>query len=182
MLVKILGFGSNWWARYGHDPEDRYRYSRHAAYFNSAGLRCGSRVRRHWIVPGLLRFNGVGDFNPHFPSRSLGKTFECTDLVFAHGGNRLLFRRRALHSAPPDYFLTAVSSERFGFFNPTHSDWKSATVLSIAVSSLRDQQEALLLMKAGDWIRTELGFWQLTPSHTKPLGCSFELFAALPSS
>jgi hypothetical protein len=24
MLVKILEFGSNWWARFGRDPHDRY--------------------------------------------------------------------------------------------------------------------------------------------------------------
>ena len=83
MLVKILGFGSNWWARFGRDPQDRYRFTRHAAYFNSAGVRCGSKIRRHWIVPGLIRFNGVGDFNPQFPNRAVGKTFECTDLIFA---------------------------------------------------------------------------------------------------
>ena len=90
MLVKILGFGSNWWARFGRDPQDRYRYTRHAAYFNSTGVRCGNKMRRYWVVPGLLRFNGVGDFNPQFPNRAVGKTFECTDLIFALGGNRVL--------------------------------------------------------------------------------------------
>ena len=73
MLVKILEFGSNWWARFGRDPHDRYRYTRHAAYFNSTGVRCGSKMRRYWLVPGLIRFNGVGDFNPQFPEpRSRG--------------------------------------------------------------------------------------------------------------
>ena len=100
MLVKILGFGSNWWARFGRDPQDRYRYTRHAAYFNSAGVRCGNKMRRHWVVPGLLRFNGLGDFNPQFPNRAVGKTFECADLIFALGGNRVLFTRRVAHSAP----------------------------------------------------------------------------------
>ena len=41
MSIKVLGFGSNWWARFGHDPLDRYRFTRHAAYFNSTGVRCG---------------------------------------------------------------------------------------------------------------------------------------------
>ncbi len=177
MLVKILGFGSNWWARYGSDPADRYRYTRHAAYFNSAEVRCGSRIRRHWIVPGLLRFNGVGDFNPNFPGRSVGETFECADLAFAYGGNRLLFVRRASKFATPDYYLAVASSARFGLFNPDQPGWKSRDVLPIAVSRLRDQQEALLLMKAGDWIHTELGFWRLTPASSEHLGCAFELLA-----
>lgn len=177
MLVKIVGFGSNWWARYGRDPEDHYRYTRDAAYFNSAGVRCGSHIRRYWIVPGLVRFNGVGDFNPHFPSRSVGETFECADLAFAYGGNRLLFLRRARRSLPPDYYLVVFSSARFGLFNPEHSTWKSSSALPIAVSQLRDQQEALLLMKPTDWVHTELGFWMFAPTDSESLGYSFELLA-----
>ena len=94
MRVTVISFGSNWWARFGRDPRDRYRFTRRAAYFNSTGLRSGSKVRRYWIVPGLLRFNGVGDFNPQFPDRAIGATFECADLTFAFGGNRLLFVRK----------------------------------------------------------------------------------------
>jgi len=42
-VVKILEFGSNWWARFGRDPQDRYRYTRHAAYFNSTA--CAAEAR-----------------------------------------------------------------------------------------------------------------------------------------
>jgi len=80
MLVKVLNFGTNWWARFGRDAEDPYRFSRHAAYYNSTGVRCGSKIRRHWITSGLLRFNGVGDFNPNLPKRAIGRTFVCSDL------------------------------------------------------------------------------------------------------
>jgi hypothetical protein len=161
MLVKILGFGSNWWARFGRDPHDRYRFTRHAAYFNSAGVRCGNKVRRHWILPGLIRFNGVGDFNPQFPSRSVGETFECTDLAFACGGNRLLFVRKVPASVPPHVYLIAVSSNRCGTFNFAESGWKSESVMPIVVSRLGDKQEAMLLMKPLDFVRSSLGIWQL---------------------
>jgi hypothetical protein len=162
MLVKILGFGSNWWARFGRDPQDRYRFTRHAAYFNSSGLRCGSKLRRHWIVPGLLRFNSVGDFNPQFPNRSVGATFECADQTFAFGGNRLLFVSKTVDSAPPDSCLLTLSSERYGAFDCRSPGWKSETVFPIAVSQLRGRGEALLLMWPGDWVRTSLGVWQLS--------------------
>src|SRR5882757_9607275 len=127
MFVKILGFGSNWWARFGRDPQDPYRHTRHAAYFNSTGLRCGNKMRRYWIVSGLLRFNGVGDFNPHFPNRAVGKTFECTDPTFALGGNRVLFTRRVAQLGP-DYFLVVVSSDRFGGFDFADAGWRSQSV------------------------------------------------------
>jgi hypothetical protein len=175
MLVKIMGFGSNWWARFGRDPLDRYRHTRHAAYFNSTGLRCGNKIRRYWIVPGLVRFNGVGDFNPQFPLRSVGATFECTDLVFALGGNRILFQREAVLSARPDYFLVALSSERFGVFDSQNPGWKSHSVLPLAVSQSRERQEAMVLMKPLDWVRTVLGVWQLRPDGSLPHGVSLEL-------
>ena len=175
MLVKILGFGSSWWARFGRDPHDRYRYTRHAAYFNSAGVRCGNKVRRHWLLPGLIRFNGVGDFNPQFPSRSVGETFECADLTFACGGNRLLFVRKAAARVPPDSYLIVVSSDRCGPFNFAESRWKSESVVPIAVSSLGDRQEAILLMKPFAYVRSALGIWQLKTTVDVPHCPSFEL-------
>ena len=110
MSVKILEFGSNWWARFGSDHEEPHRYTRHAAYYNSAGIRCANKVRRHWVLPGLVRFNGLGDFNPHFPGRSIGETFWCANPVFTCGGNRVLFVRKAAASAVPDHYLVVVSS------------------------------------------------------------------------
>jgi hypothetical protein len=175
MLVKILEFGSNWWARFGRDPHDRYRYTRHAAYFNSTGVRCGSKMRRYWLVPGLIRFNGVGDFNPQFPNRAVGEVFECTDLVFARGGNRVLFRRKARQSCRPDYFLLVVSSGRFGSLSFEASDWKSESLTPIAVSHIGERQEALLLMQAGDWVRSILGIWQLRVAPNLLHGASLEL-------
>lgn len=167
MRVTVISFGSSWWARFGRDPQDRYRFTRRAAYFNSTGLRSGCKVRRYWILPGLIRFNGVGDFNPQFPDRSIGATFECADLTFACGGNRLLFVRKIRKYPVPDYFLLALTSERCGAFDCRHSGWKSETVVPIAVSQHRDRAEALLLMRPGDWVKTALGVWQLTAGDTQ---------------
>lgn len=162
MLVKILKFGSNWWARFGRDPQDRYRFTRHAAYFNSTGLCSGNKVRRYWIVPGLVRFNGVGGFNPHFPNRSVGVTFECTELLFTPGGNRLLFQRNVGCSVQPDYFLVVLAADQCGTFDCLAADWKADSVSVIAVSQAGTKQEAMLLMRPLDWVRTSLGLWQLT--------------------
>ena len=174
MLVKILEFGSNWWARFGRDPHDRYRYTRHAAYFNSTGVRRGNRMRRYWAVPGLIRFNGVGDFNPHFPGRAVGEIFECSDLFFARGGNRVLFRRKVAKSCRPDYFLSVLSSDRFGVLRFEGSD-TSGSPTPLAVSRIGEKQEAMLLMKAGDWVRSTLGIWQLRVTSNLRHGASLEL-------
>ena len=94
MLVQVLSFGTNWWARFGRNVDDPHRFTRHAAYYNSTGVRCGTKVRRHWIISGLIRFNGVGDFQSRTcqiaPSDIL---LSALDLTQAFGGNRLLFRK-----------------------------------------------------------------------------------------
>jgi hypothetical protein len=177
MSVKILGFGSNWWARFGRDPNDACRYTRHAVFYNSAGVRCGRRIKRHWIVPGLVRFNGVGDFDPHFPSRSIGQTFWCSDLAFACGGNRILFVRRTPQPSIPDWYLVVVSSERFGIFDFDDPCWKSESTQSISVSQLREQQEAVLLMKEGEWVRNSAGTWRLISRSNLPLGAALQSLA-----
>jgi hypothetical protein len=175
MSVKILGFGSNWWGRFGRDPNDPCRYTRYAAYYNSAGVRCGRKIKRHWIVPGLVRFNGIGDFDPHFPSRAIGQTFWCSDLAFGCGGNRILFVRRTLKSTIPDHYLVVVSSGRFGVFDFDDPSWKSEITQPISVSQLRQRQEAILLMKEGECVRSRLGTWRLMTRPNLPLGAALQL-------
>ena len=162
MLVKVLNFGTNWWARFGGVADDPYCFTRHAAYYNSTGVRCGSKVRRHWIVSGLIRFNGVGDFNPRSPHRSLGHTFLCSNLDFLFGGNRLLLKTKVRACTEPDWYLTVISHELHGPIDFAGCDWKSPQSKVIAASRLREVQEAMLLMKAGDWVKTGWGFWQLS--------------------
>jgi hypothetical protein len=162
MLVQILNFGTNWWARYGRDPGDPLRFTRHAAYYNSTGVECGRKVRRHWIIPGLVRFNGVGDFNPHLPERALGHTFLGSDLTYAYGGNRLLLARKADPKARPDCYLIVVSSAQHGQIDFGSDVWKSVFSPVVAATQLRDRQEVMLLMKPGDWVQTVRGFWQMS--------------------
>ncbi len=174
MLVQVLSFGTNWWARFGRDVDDPHRFTRHAAYYNSTGVRCGNKVRRHWITSGLIRFNGAGDFNPNFPDRAIGRTYVCSDLGQAFGGNRLLFERKATKSAPPHCYLVVVSSDIHGQIDFTSSVWKSIFSQVIAASHLREKQETMLLMRPGDWVQTSSGFWQLmlpsTPHEAVALG------------
>src|SRR5947199_5856231 len=152
MLVQVLSFGTNWWARFGRDVDDPHRFTRRAAYYNSTGVRCGNKIRRHWTVPGLIRFNGASDFNPHSPARSIGQTFVCTEPVFALGGNRIVFQNRISRAVEPDFFLVVVSSERFGLLDFESPGWKSEAAQVIAASHLRDRQETMLLMKADGWV------------------------------
>ena len=157
------------------ETNDPHRFSRRAAYFNSTGVQCGRKIRRHWIVPGLIRFNGIGDFNPHFPLRSIGQTFSCTELTFAYGGNRVLFKQKLQMTELPDSYLVVVSSPRFGRIDFDCANWKSESVRSVAISHLREKQEAMLLMQPDDWVSTDLGYWQLRVNPGFRNGAALEL-------
>jgi hypothetical protein len=178
MLVKILEFGSSWWYKAGHDPDDPYRYTRHGAYYNSTGVRCGvmgQKVQHHWIVPGLVRFNGVGSFNPNFPRRAIGRIF-CSDaMAFTLGGNRLLIKEKMRPPRTPDCYLVVIASDSFGDINFADKRWRSHGTSLVCASQLRDQQEAMLLMHAADWVRTSAGTWQLEISDALPNGVGLRL-------
>ena len=155
MLVKVLSLGINWWSRsrLSLEPERQVHY-------NSTGVRCGRKVRRHWLIPGLLRFNGA-NFDRGCWADACGKTFLCSDLAYACGGNRLLFLGRNCDSAPPDFYLVTISSDVYGVIDFSSNVWRSVFTRVIAISQLRHQQEAMLLMGAGDWLQTSSGFWRL---------------------
>lgn len=175
MVLKVLNFGCNWWGRFEHDAADPLRYTCHAVYYNSTGVRCGRKVRRHWLVPGLIRFNGVSGFNPHFPPRSLGCTFLASDLDFLFGGNRLLLKQKLPDSVSPECYLVVVSQELHGRIDFALPAWKSPTAQIIAASQLRQTQEAMLLMNPGDWVRTACGIWHLSASYSSTFGAELVL-------
>jgi len=155
MLVKVLSLGTNWWSRSRLSVEPQRQ-----VHYNSTGVRCGRRVRRHWLLPGLLRFNGV-NFDRGCALDACGSTFLCSDLAYAYGGNRLLFLSRSWGSGPPDFYLVTVTSEVYGAIDFSSNVWRSVFTRVIAISQLRRQQEAMLLMGAGDWLQTSSGFWRL---------------------
>ena len=126
-------------------------------------------------MPGLIRFNGVGSFDPHLPNRSIGKTFRCSGLTFAFGGNRLLLDGKASRSEVPNCYLVVVTSDLHGRINLPSNAWKSPSAAVIAASQLRNAQEAMLLMKVGDWVQTDCGVWQLMASEKAQALVALEL-------
>jgi hypothetical protein len=55
-----------------------------------------------------------------------------------------------------------VSRSIHGRINFESPVWKSPGALVISASQLRQTQEAMLLMKPGEWVETACGFWNLT--------------------
>lgn len=154
MRVAVLSFGSNWWAR---AESENSRFAR----YNSSGIECGRKMRRHWIVPGIVRVNGRSNFSHWPPQRMLGGSFRCSELSFACGGNRLLLVEKIAHSRPPEYYLLTISSGLHGSLDLSSASCRSGSSIVFAASELRERQEIMLLIEPGGWFKTSVGLWQL---------------------
>ncbi len=161
MRVRVISFGTNWWAMHSSDRSDPYCFRRRAAYFNAAALMYGRRLRHSAVYPGQIRFNGKSGFDPEFPLRSIGKTFLCSGPNEYAGKVHLLFLQ-LVRPAAPDAYLVTLNSAEHGLIRFNKPGWKSPGVRPISVSLRRPRYEAMLLMGAEDWIASDLGRWQIS--------------------
>lgn len=166
MHIRMISFGSNWWASHSGDINDPYRYSKRSAWFNSAGLRYGKRLRFRWVVPGQIRFNSTSRFNPEFKARTAGKTFECDD-PRVHGGRIHLLVTRPAPNCEPDAYLVTLTDGVHGMIDFDDPTWRSTGVRPISVSLRPPRYEAVMLMGANDCVRTDKGDWHLDSDHRK---------------
>ena len=162
MFVTVTGFGSVWRRRFGKDQSDPRRFAR-AAYFNTTGVRVGRQIRTRPRIVGHVRFNGVGGFDPNHLLGMINSVFECAEPCVWEGQNKVLFKRRLPTPQQPDYFLVVVRSSEVGHLDVGSSSWRSEGTLLISFSECRDKQEAMLLMPADSWLRTDLGRFVLQP-------------------
>lgn len=165
MLIAVSGFGSIWRRRFGKNPDERRS---RAAYYNTTGVPVNGVIRTRPKIIGHARFNGVGGFNANYPSRMIGRVFECAAPCVWNGQNKILFERMLQALERPSFFLVAVRPEQVGRLDLTQLAWKSDDSLLISFSECSDQQEAMLLMPAYAWLRSDLGTFFLEPVAIKP--------------
>jgi hypothetical protein len=160
MRVRVVSFGTNWWAVHSRNLDDPYCFRRRVAWFNSAGLKSGRRLRLCWVYPGHIRFNQNSGFQAEYPLRSIGKTFLCAGPNRLRGRTHLLFVR-LLGESPSDCYLVTLNEVSNGRISFDSSAWRSAGVQPISVSLRGFRYEAMLLMGTSDWIETDLGRWSV---------------------
>lgn len=153
MYVRMISFGSNWWA--GREP------GRPPAWFNSAGIRHGSRIDHAWIWTGQVRFNRSSGFHPEFPQRAIGSTFGCHLPQIHRGKTHLLVTQKCPYSKPDEYLVTVNDGIQGQIFFE-RDDWSSAGVQPISISRKGVRFEAVLLLRMDAWIRSELGVWRIS--------------------
>jgi hypothetical protein len=114
-----------------------------------------------WAFPGQIRFNLTSNFDPDHPLRSIGRTFECSELNYFDGRMHLLIRLPANCDAP-DRFLVTLNERVHGRISFATSAWRSGGVEPISVSVRGARYEAMVLLGATDWVETEFGRWILS--------------------
>jgi hypothetical protein len=157
MYVRLISFGTNWWA-----ARDIARSGCQPAWFNSTGFRCGRRLHVCAFFHGQVRFNLHSGFHPAFPARVEGRTFCCDGPHLYNGRTHLLVKSPAPKSEP-DACLVTVTDCPFGQIFFEDPCWRSATVQLISISRRNGCYEAMFLMGPNDWLRTSLGVWRLSP-------------------
>lgn len=153
MHVRMISFGSNWWAarRRGEQP----------AWFNSAGLKHGRRIDFCWIFKGQVRFNRSSGFHPEFRQRAIGSTFVCDSPQIHEGRLHLLVTQKA-PMQDADRYLVTVTDCIHGQICFERPGWSSPALQPISISRKRERYEAVLLMGLDDWLNSDLGRWQIS--------------------
>ena len=160
MRVRVISFGTNWWAMHSRDTRDPYCFRRRAAWFNAAALMSGRRLHNSEIFPGQVRFNSTSGFDPEFPFRAIGKIFQCSPPRQFAGKTHLLIERRSTEMGPDAYLVTLKSAEH-GVIQFDKPGWKSAGITPISISLRGSRYEAMLLFGEQDWVESDLGRWQV---------------------
>ena len=160
MHVRVISFGTNWWAMHSPEESDPYRFRRGAAYFNAAALMCGRRLRHSAAFSGQIRFNAKSGFDPEFPRRAIGRTFVCSGPNVTAGKLHLLFARLEA-KALPDAYLVTLNSTEHGVISFDRPGWRSPGVQPVSISLRGRRYEAMLLMGVADWVASDLGRWTM---------------------
>ncbi len=167
MRVRIVSLGTNWWSAHSSNVADPICFRRNAAWFNSAGLRYGSRLRLCWVYPGQVRFNQSSGFHPEFPDRSVGKIYECKGPTRMHDRMHLLIAGVAPPDTQPDRYLVTLSERLCGPIAFNRPGWKSPNVQLISASVRRGRYEVIALLDESSWIESTVGPWMLSPDRTR---------------
>jgi hypothetical protein len=125
------------------------------APYNTTGISVAGIVRQRPKIVGYLRFDQCGGFDPHHPSRMLGRVFDCAEPAW-EGANKLLFQTTLREPESPERFIVVIRSESAGRFQVRTAGWRSSDTWLISLSECSATQECMLLMSAESWIKTEL--------------------------
>lgn len=162
MRVAVMGFGRVWRHRLAK-PQASGGPTR-PVYYNTTGVSVNGNVRQRPQICGYARFDTIGGFDPNHLSKMIGRVFDCGEPSIWMGFNKVLFRRILNDGHDPDCYLIVASSTFVGQLPVGSEGWRSPNTWLLSLSEGGGQQEAMLLMSNGDWLRTGIGLFVLESS------------------
>ncbi len=91
------------------------------------------------------------------------------------GQIKVLFKSILPAPQQPDYLLVVAKSCEVGHVDVGSTAWRSEGTLLISFSECGRQQEAMLLMPPGAWLRTDVGKFVLRPFVSWPWSARLQL-------
>jgi hypothetical protein len=155
VLVAVTGFGSVWRQRFGTE-DGRGRFSM-PVYYNTTGVVVNGHLRQRPQICGYARFQAAGGFDPNHLSRMINRVFDCETPSVWLGCNKVLFKRILSANEKPDWYLVLARSALHGKLPIGMEGWRSGDSWLLSFSEGAGQQEAMLLLPPGGWLRTHLG-------------------------
>lgn len=162
MRVAVMGFGSVW--RHRLAKQEATGRSTRPVYYNTTGVSVSGKVRQRPQICGYARFDTIGGFDPHHPSRMVGCVFDSREPSIWMGHNKILCSRLLNDGHDPDCYLVVARSGFVGRLPVGSEGWRSPNTWLLSLSESDGQQEAMLLMSKGDWLRSSLGQFVLESS------------------
>ena len=161
MRVTVMGFGSVWRHRLGKG--DARSCPTGPVYYNTTGVLVHGNVRQRPQICGYARFDTIGGFDPSHPSKMIGREFECAEPTVWRVSNKVLFKRIVKTGESPVRFLIATNCRAVGQLAVGEQEWRCGDAWLLSFSECAGQQESMLLMSIGHWVRTSLGLFVLEP-------------------
>ena len=166
MVVGVTGFGSMWRHRLAKQVHGNDRVVQ-AVYYNTTGVLVKGSVRQRPRICGYARFEALNGFDPNCLSRMINRVFECAEPSVWMKCNKLLFKRVLKTHEPPACFLVVAKSGLIGQLPVGTEGWRSSDTWLLSFSESVPEQEAMLLMPIGGWIRSSLGLFMLESSQSR---------------
>ena len=167
MLVAVQSFGSVWTERVAATKGDGANSVRRRAFYNTTGVMAGSKLRSRSCVYGYVRLDECSGFHPRSAHRSIHRVYESEGLSVWSGRNKLFLRQLTPASTRPDVYLFRVGSAEIGWIDRSGS-WRCSGAQVVSFSEGNGQQEALLILPAFGWVRSERGTFCVDPGRDQP--------------
>ncbi|HLH32783.1 MAG TPA: hypothetical protein VKY31_16395 [Terriglobia bacterium] len=167
MLVAVQSFGSIWTERRASRDVDGANCVRRPAFYNTTGVMSGSKLRNRSCVYGYVRLDECSGFHPSSANRVIHRVYESEGVSVWSGRNKLFLRQLMPAGTRPDVYLFRIGSSEIGWIDRSGS-WTCNGAEVVSFSEGNGQQEALLILPAFGWIRSERGTFCVDPRRERP--------------